>query len=66
MPDDDFSTSIEKIESLSLEEVNSASENHFKPDESVIVIVGDKEKFIDKLKTLNLPLHVVDMYGQNI
>ena len=66
MPDDDFSTSIEKIESLSLEEVNSASKNHFKPDESVIVIVGDKEKFIDKLKTLNLPLHVVDMYGQNI
>ena len=66
LPDDDFSRSIEKIESLSLEEVNSASKNHFKPDESVIVIVGDKEKFIDKLKTLNLPLHVVDMYGQNI
>ncbi len=64
LPDNDFSESIKKIEALTLDEVNLASKNHFKPDESVIVIVGDKEKFIGQLETLKLPIHIVDMYGE--
>ena len=64
LPDNDFSESIKKIEALTLDEVNLSSKNHFKPDESVIVIVGDKEKFIGQLETLKLPIHIVDMYGE--
>jgi len=64
LPDNDFSESIKKIEALTLDEVNLSSKNHFKPDESVIVIVGDKEKFMGQLQTLKLPIHIVDMYGE--
>lgn len=54
LPDDYFNNYIEKIKSVSLEEVNKAAENNIFPEESVILIVGDKNKISGQLENLNL------------
>ncbi len=54
LPDDYFNNYIEKIRSISLEEVNQAAEKNIFPEESIILIVGDKNKVFSQLENLNL------------
>jgi predicted Zn-dependent peptidase len=44
LPDNHFSTYIEKIRNVSLEQVNQASLKNIFPDQMIAVLAGDKNK----------------------
>ena len=54
LPDDYFNNYIEKIKNVSLEEINLAAEENIFPEESIILVVGDKNKILSQLENLNL------------
>jgi zinc protease len=54
LPDDYFNNYIEKIRSVSLEEINQAAEKNIFPEKSIILIVGDKNRVLSQLEKLNL------------
>ncbi len=50
LPDDYFNNYIEKIKSVSIEEIKLAAEKNIFPEEAVILIVGDKDKVVNQLE----------------
>ena len=54
LPDDYLNNFIERIKSVTLEEVNETAEKNIFPEESVILIVGDKDKVTNQLESLNM------------
>ncbi len=54
LPDDYFNNYIEKIKSITLEEVKQAAEKNIFPEEAVILIVGDKNKIANQFEGLDL------------
>jgi zinc protease len=54
LPDNYFNNYIEKIKSVTMEEVKESAEKNIFPEESIILIVGDKNIIINQLEILNL------------
>jgi zinc protease len=54
LPDDYFNNYIEKIRSVSLEEINQTAEKNIFPEKSIILVVGDKNKVFSQLEKLDL------------
>jgi zinc protease len=54
LPDNYFNNYIQNLKNVDLEEVNQAAVKNIFPEESVIVIVGDKNKITNQLEKLNL------------
>jgi len=50
LPDDYFETYIQKINSLSSDDVNSISQTAFRQDELTTILVGDTDKILDQLR----------------
>lgn len=66
LPDDFFNTYIENVSSVTKEQVKKAAEDLIKPEEAFCVIVGDKNKLIDSLKTVSMEIIEVDDKGNKI
>jgi zinc protease len=54
LPDDYFNTYLDKIRDITIDEVNKSALDTIKPEEAVILVVGDKKKLNNQLKDLNL------------
>lgn len=52
LPDNYFDAYLENVSSVKLDEVLNASKNRIHPDKLVIVIVGDKEKILPQLNSI--------------
>ena len=64
LPEDFYSTYLERLDNLTIEEVNAAAKKYLKPHHLNIIIVGDKDKISDKLRDLlEIKPIVVDGYG---
>jgi len=50
LPADYYSNYLKNVESVSVDEVNKTAQKYILPDESIILVVGDKKKVADKLK----------------
>jgi len=67
LPDDYYETYIDKIKSVSIDEVNKAALQHIHPEKLVILIVGDKNKLIPQLKEIsNDKITELDYLGKEI
>jgi zinc protease len=61
LPKDYFSTYIDKINSVTIDDVNKAALKNIFPDSATTVLVGDKNKLLDQLKDNNFgKVEVVD------
>jgi len=54
LPDDYFETYIQKINSVSLEEVNDIANNSIYPEDLITVLVGDSKKIFEQVKSEEL------------
>ena len=50
LPDDYFETYLQKLDSVSLEEVNKIAANSIYPEELITVLVGDSKKITELIK----------------
>ena len=48
-----------KIDHLSLSQASRVLAKYYKPEEALIVVLGDKKKLVEPLKALNLPMEVI-------
>ena len=62
---DDYLTGfLDRLEAVTLEEVNAAAAKHMSPDELMVLVVGDREAVEPGLGELGLPIVHVDHEGR--
>ena len=66
MPSDYYSTFVNKLNLVDINEVNKAATEFIKNDRLTIVLAGDKEKIIPQIKDLGIEFSEVDLYGNVI
>jgi len=64
LPDNYFNNYIEEIKSIEMDNVNSAAEKYIKPNESIIILVGDKAKLIEQFKNFDIETIETDIKGE--
>jgi zinc protease len=67
LPDDYFNTYTERMLTVSVDDVNRVAREYIDPENLAIVVVGDKEKIEEGLKTLEYGpvkvLSITDVLG---
>jgi len=63
LPINHFEANIEKISDLTVDEVRESASKHLSPDETKIIVVGDRNKVETRLEELGYPIKHIDMYG---
>ena len=63
LPINHFEANIEKISDLTVDEVRESASKHLSPDETKIIVVGDRNKVETGLEELGYPIKHIDMYG---
>ena len=66
LPDGFVDTQNDILEDFTKEEVDALAQKWMSPDDMVIVVVGDKEKILDNLKTLEYPIVELDSYAKPV
>jgi len=67
LPADYFDTYASRVDALTLNGVNAAAHEVVQPDHLVWVVVGDRAKIEDGIRSLNLgALHVIDADGNPV
>jgi zinc protease len=66
LPLDYFDKYSDNVKNLALDNVRAAAKQTLKPNKIVWLIVGDKEKYADKLKEFGLKIHEIDVDGNII
>ena len=61
---DYYATYLEKLNAVTIEEVQKMSEKYITPDNAYIIVVGDKDKLIETLKPLSAK-GIVELYDVN-
>ncbi len=64
LPEDYFNNYIEQLNSVGIDDVNSAAEKYLLPEKSVTVIVGDKTKLLEQLKNFDGEILETDINGE--
>jgi zinc protease len=64
LPDDYFSSQVERLQAVTLEDVRRVAEQHVDPSALSITVVGDRAAIEGPLKELELPLVYLDYEGQ--
>ena len=63
LPDDYFSSHVERLQAVTLEDVHRVASEHVDPDALSIVVVGDREAIEGPLEDLFLPIVHLDHEG---
>ena len=65
LPADYYQTYMEKVEAVSKEQIQVVSKKYIDPDQSIIVVVGDKSKILEPLKKYSAKgvVELYDIYG---
>ncbi len=66
LPDDYYDTYIEKVNAVSKTEVDDAADKFIHNDQVSIVLVGDKNLLLKKLKELKIETAAVNIFGEEI
>ena len=66
LPENYYETYPEKVKGLSLDDMNNAAAKTLKPENLIWVVVGDKAKIEEGLKTLGYDLFYADADGNVI
>ena len=64
LPDDYFTTQIENLEAVTLDDVRRVASHHIRPDRLAILVVGDRAVVEPGLRELELPLVHLDYEGR--
>ena len=64
LPEDYFNNYIEEINSIGIDNVNSAAEKYVQPEKSLTVIVGDKSKLLEQFKDFDGEIVETDLNGE--
>ena len=62
LPDDYYSNYLKNVDKVTVEEVQKVAEKYIKPEKSIILVVGDKEKVAGKLKPFS-SVNEVELYS---
>jgi hypothetical protein len=54
---------MHKLQSLKLEDVTNAAKRHLFESQLSVIIVGDRLKIEPKLRELDIPILISDIYG---
>ncbi len=60
LPDDYYNTYTERLDSITLDQVQTAARKHLKKDSLMILVVGDRTQIEPELRKLNLPIFFVN------
>jgi zinc protease len=60
LPDDYYNTYTERINSITLDQVQTAARKHLKKDSLMILVVGDRTQVEPELRKLHLPIFFVN------
>ena len=63
LPLDHFTTSMHKLQALKLDDVTNAAKRHLFENQISMIIVGDRVKIEPKLRELDIPVVISDIYG---
>jgi predicted Zn-dependent peptidase len=66
LPDNYYETYPDKVKSLSLDDMNSAAQKTLKPENLICVVVGDKSKIEEEIKSLGYDIFYADADGNVI
>lgn len=66
LPDDYYNNYIKNIESVTLNEVDETAKKFIYSNNLVVVLVGDKNKILDKLTAIDFEISEVDIKGRLI
>jgi zinc protease len=66
LPDSYFNDFIQKINAVTIDDVNRVANKYLDPSKMSIVIVGDRKAIEDKLKTLGYSITIMDADGNPI
>ncbi|HMO61265.1 MAG TPA: pitrilysin family protein [Ferruginibacter sp.] len=66
LPKDFYSTYLQKINAVTLDEIKAVSKNYFSESNSRIVIVGNAAKIIPKLMRLGYPIKKYDRFAEPV
>ncbi len=68
LPADYYSNYLKKVEEITIEEVKETAQKYIKPDESIVLVVGNQKEVEDKLKQFDADeqIEIFDKYGNPI
>ena len=66
LPDDYFSGQVERLRSVTLDDVRRVSREHVDPESLSIVVVGDRAAIEGPLRQLNLPIVHLNYEGEPV
>ena len=66
LPINHFEVNIKKISELTINEVRESAAKHLSPDETKIIVVGDRDKVEKGLEELGYPIKHINMYGDPV
>jgi len=68
LPEDYYATYLEKLNAVTINEIQQMAKKYITPDNAVILVVGDKNKLYDRLKPFDADgkIEVYDAYGNPV
>ncbi len=65
LPEDYYQTYLEKVEAVTVEDIQRVANKYIRPDNAHIVVVGNKDEVVDKLKPI-APINYYDNFGNKV
>ncbi|MGM0407179.1 MAG: insulinase family protein, partial [Bacteroidota bacterium] len=68
LPDDYYATYLEKLNAVTIDEVQQMAQKYITPENTIIIVVGDKNKLHDRLKPFDADgkIEIYDAYGNPV
>ncbi|MEE4197670.1 MAG: insulinase family protein [Bacteroidales bacterium] len=68
LPEDYYATYLEKLNAVTIQEVQQMAQKYITPEHAIILVVGDKKKLYDRLKPFDADgnIEVYDAYGKPV
>ena len=66
LPTNHFESNIKKISELTIDEVRESALKHLSPNDTKVIVVGDRDKVQKGLEELGYPIKHIDMYGNPV
>lgn len=63
LPEDFYTTYLQKINDVTVEDVNRVAQKYMKPDNARIVIIGNGSDVLENLEKTNIPIKYFDKYA---
>lgn len=65
LPDDYYQTYLEKVEAVTIDDIQRVAKKYIRPENAHIVVVGNKDEVVDKLKPI-ATINYYDNFGNKV